>query len=212
MKTAFLSVMAATSMARFSTALPQSDCDIVCIEPFLADFNAVPPCNCFDRFCPAPGGPDAPPIPDGLVWGWNEAENACGPVAPGEECAGLEVTCRSGFSFGWNGRDTCTCLPILPKRQNICRIFCAPPSSNDPNAVPNDCNCARETCPPPQGPGGPNIPEGQTWGFNATSRQCGPVVNPQAECASLSFECRANFTYGWYGPASACECIPDYFH
>lgn len=200
-------------MLSTSTVALPFECLIACIKPDQHDPQAASSCNCDERYCPAPQGPGGPNIPLGDVWGYNASASACGPVPAGSECAGLDVTCVAGYTYGWNGVDTCQCLPNASKRATpVCRMACISPSAHDSNAVPTDCNCAERSCPTPQGPGGPNIPAGETWAFNATSMACGPVVDPQAECASLGVECVAGYTYGWDGPASACECIPDYVH
>jgi len=92
-----------------------------------------------------------------------------------------------------------------------CLIECVKPSQHDPNAIPTDCNCLKEYCPFPQGPGGPEIPAGDIWAFNATADACGPVPDPEAECVSRDVDCVPGYMYGWSENDSACECLaPTY--
>lgn len=173
--------------------------------------QAASSCNCAERYCPYQQGPSGPTIPEGDVWGWDEAINACGPVSPGDQCAGLDVTCVAGYTYGWNGVDTCQCLLDTTKLQTVspvCLIECIPPSEHDPNAVSTGCNCAKEYCPNPQGPGGPEIPEGDIWAYNATSNTCGSISDPNAECVSRDVQCVSGYTYGWSSSDTACECLP----
>jgi len=72
-----------------------------------------------------------------------------------------------------------------------------------------NCNCEKEYCPFPSGPGGPEIPEGDVWAFNVTADACGPVPDPEAECDSRGVECVDGYSYGWSDSDTACECIPD---
>ncbi|RDW87859.1 hypothetical protein BP5796_03553 [Coleophoma crateriformis] len=216
MKATLLNTLVAAVMLdrmAFAISTTSFQCQIACIEPSQHDPSAKPQgCNCAEKYCPAPEG--RPEIPYGYVWGWNDATDSCGPVPDGQQCAGLDVTCLPHHIYGWNGVDTCQCLPLISKRTPPpqCRMACIPPATHDPEAVPTNCNCAEKYCPYPNGPGGPEIPSGETWAYNAAADACGPVVDPQVECLSLNIECAANFTYGWHGSNSACMCVPDYFH
>ena len=52
------------------------------------------------------------------------------------------------------------------------------------------------------------ISEGDIWAYNATSKACGPVPDPNAECVSRDVQCTSGYTYGWSNSESACECLP----
>ncbi|TAQ85047.1 hypothetical protein B7494_g6621 [Chlorociboria aeruginascens] len=205
MKDVLISVLVAAFFGSSALAAPPQ-CLIVCEEPDHNDPFAASSCNCAERYCPS-----GPEVPSGKVWGWNAETNTCGAVLPGDQCAGLDVSCTGGYVYGWNGVDTCQCLPEYTKRepiQPVCAFECFTPAEHDPNAIPTDCNCEKEYCAPNIGPGGPNIPLGDVWAFNATSNACGAVSDPQAQCASRGVECVSGYSYGWSASDSACECLP----
>lgn len=203
MKTVLLSAVAASICAITALASPtEFQCLIVCVEPDQHDPKALSSCNCAERYCPVPQGPGGPNIPYGDVWGWDESINACGPVPDGDQCAGLDVTCVPGYTYGWNGVDTCQCLPLLPKRQEICDIICVLPEAYDPHAVSPACNCAERVCRP-----GPECPAGTSFGWDEATNACGCTPSPEAQCLATGFTCVTGFRYGWDAIDATCKCL-----
>jgi len=204
MKAVLKVMFAAAILATKALATPTPEpfeCLIECIEPDQHDPLAAASCNCAERYCPPPTGPGGPNIPVGDVWGWNESTDSCGPVPEGEQCAGLDVTCVSGYSYGWNKADTtCQCLPISTKRQ-ICDIVCVPPEAYDPHAVTPECNCAERVCKPI------SCPEGQSVGWD--QGECGCVASPEAACVALDVSCVPGYTYGWNASITTCQCLAN---
>lgn len=188
------------------------------MPPSRHDPNAVSPsCNCAAEFCPLPEGPGGPNIPVGETWAFNATSDECGPVFdPEAECVSLDRECIDNYSYGWDSStSSCTCLrdgfskreaeSVVESRQedNLCRIFCAPPSAHDPHGSTPTCNCDERICPP-----GPECPVNTLFGWDNEADECGCVTSPEYECLALDFSCVAGFSYGWNALNSTCQCLP----